>query len=116
MKLKNLLLIVLLFCCFEGKAQAGIDAFKDGVDLVYYHFEAPDECGHQGNADKKKLSVELIDEKVVKTAQLEFGPKDATFHIYCSVENLKFLGDEMPVNDNFAKYNFVTFVPEGKKK
>ncbi len=58
----------------------------------------------------------LIDEKVVKTAQLEFGPKDATFHIYCSVENLKFLGDEMPVNDNFAKYNFVTFVPEGKKK
>ena len=27
--------------------------------------EAPDECGHQGNAEKKKLSVELIDEKVV---------------------------------------------------
>ena len=27
--------------------------------------EAPDECGHQGNAEKKKLSVELIDKKVV---------------------------------------------------
>lgn len=51
---------------FDGKAQAALDTLlKDGNDLVYVHMEAPDECGHQGNADKKKLSVELIDEKVV---------------------------------------------------
>ena len=51
---------------FDGKAQAAFDALtKDGADLVYIHMEAPDECGHQGNADKKKLSVELIDQKVV---------------------------------------------------
>ena len=34
------------------------------------------ECGHQGNAEKKKLSVELIDEKVVgflKTKLKEAG-------------------------------------------
>lgn len=51
---------------FDGKAQAAFDTLtKDGNDLVYVHMEAPDECGHQGNAEKKKLSVELIDEKVV---------------------------------------------------
>ncbi len=51
---------------FDGKAEAALDTLtKDGADLVYVHMEAPDECGHQGNAEKKKLSVELIDEKVV---------------------------------------------------
>ncbi len=51
---------------FDGKAQAALDTLlKDGADFVYVHMEAPDECGHQGNAEKKKLSVELIDEKVV---------------------------------------------------
>lgn len=51
---------------FDGKAQAALDTLlNDGADLVYVHMEAPDECGHQGNAEKKKLSVELIDEKVV---------------------------------------------------
>ncbi len=51
---------------FDGKAQAALEVItKDEADLVYIHMEAPDECGHQGNAEKKKLSVELIDEKVV---------------------------------------------------
>lgn len=52
---------------FDGKAQAALDAVtKDGSDLVYVHMEAPDECGHQGDYENKKLSVELIDKKVVK--------------------------------------------------
>ncbi len=50
---------------FDGKAQAALDALKRGNDFVYIHMEAPDECGHQGNAQNKKLSVELIDKKVV---------------------------------------------------
>lgn len=51
---------------FDGKAQAAFDTLtKDDADFVYIHMEAPDECGHQGDAEKKKLSVELIDEKVV---------------------------------------------------
>lgn len=62
---------------FDGKAQAALDTLlKDGQDLVYVHMEAPDECGHQGNAEKKKLSVELIDEKVVgflRTKLMEAG-------------------------------------------
>ena len=50
---------------FDGKAQAAIDAFKNGTELVYIHMEAPDECGHHGDLDDKIKSIELIDEKVV---------------------------------------------------
>lgn len=50
---------------FDGKARAAMDALLGGADFVYIHMEAPDECGHQGDAAHKKLSVELIDKKVV---------------------------------------------------
>ena len=50
---------------FDGKAKAALDTLLEGYDFVYIHMEAPDECGHQGDAAHKKLSVELIDKKVV---------------------------------------------------
>ncbi len=50
---------------FDGKAQACIDALKEGDQFVYVHMEAPDECGHRFEADNKKLAIELIDEKVI---------------------------------------------------
>lgn len=51
---------------YKGKADAAIKAFEDGYDLVYVHVEAPDECGHRAETDNKVLSVELIDEKILK--------------------------------------------------
>ncbi len=50
---------------FEGKTDAGIEAFKRGTDLVYLHFEAPDECGHRGEAENKVRSIEAIDSRVL---------------------------------------------------
>ena len=51
---------------FEGKTKAALKSLcEDGKDFVYIHMEAADECGHQGDAKNKKLSVELIDRKVV---------------------------------------------------
>ncbi len=50
---------------FEGKANAAIEAFKKGSDLVYIHLEAPDECGHRGEAENKVKAIEIIDEKVL---------------------------------------------------
>lgn len=50
---------------FSGKAQAAIEAYKKGTDLVYLHLEAPDECGHQADVKGKVLSGEIIDEKVL---------------------------------------------------
>jgi 2,3-bisphosphoglycerate-independent phosphoglycerate mutase len=46
---------------FSGKAKAAVDALEK-YDLVYLHVEAPDECGHQGNAEEKVKSIEYLDD------------------------------------------------------
>lgn len=50
---------------FKGKAKAAMDLIDDGYDLVYIHVEAPDECGHQGDAANKAKAIELIDEQIL---------------------------------------------------
>lgn len=50
---------------FNGKLDAAINELTSGQDFVYIHIEAPDECGHRGEADKKVRSIELIDEKIL---------------------------------------------------
>ena len=52
---------------YDGKAEAAINAFKEGADLVYIHVEGPDECGHRAETDNKVLSVELIDRKILSS-------------------------------------------------
>ena len=49
---------------FKGKADAAIKAFETN-DYVYLHLEAPDECGHRGEAENKIKSIEIIDEVVL---------------------------------------------------
>ena len=51
---------------FQGKANAAADALINGLDYVYIHIEAPDECGHHGDYAHKVYSIEQID-KVVDT-------------------------------------------------
>ncbi|MBQ4065379.1 MAG: cofactor-independent phosphoglycerate mutase [Clostridia bacterium] len=51
---------------YKGKADAAIDAFRRGKDLVYLHVEAPDECGHRAELENKVLSIGLISEKILK--------------------------------------------------
>ncbi len=50
---------------FEGKVQAAIHELKSGQDFVYIHIEAPDECGHRGEIENKKRSIEIIDERIL---------------------------------------------------
>ncbi|MBQ9994877.1 MAG: cofactor-independent phosphoglycerate mutase [Clostridia bacterium] len=50
---------------YTGKANAAINAFENGCDLVYVHVEAPDECGHRGEADVKVAAVEKIDAEIL---------------------------------------------------
>lgn len=51
---------------FQGKANAAADRLLNGLDFVYIHMEAPDECGHHGDYKNKVYSIEQID-GVVKT-------------------------------------------------
>ncbi len=50
---------------YTGKANAAIEAFRQGCDYVYIHVEAPDECGHRAETENKVLSIELIDKKIL---------------------------------------------------
>ncbi len=50
---------------YQGKARAAVDALKL-VDLVYLHIEASDEAGHEGDVDLKILTLEYLDQRVVK--------------------------------------------------
>lgn len=54
---------------FVGKAEYALNALKN-CDFVYIHMEAPDECGHRGEAKNKIKSIELIDENVIKKVVL----------------------------------------------
>lgn len=51
---------------YEGKAQAAIQALKNGDDFVYLHVEACDEAGHEGDMSLKIKTIEDFDEKIVK--------------------------------------------------
>ncbi len=50
---------------FSGKGMAAVNALKSGLDLVYIHVEAPDECGHRNEIEGKVKAIELIDEKIL---------------------------------------------------
>lgn len=49
---------------FEGKAKAALDLLTRN-DLVYVHFEAPDECGHRNEPENKVKAIEMIDSWVL---------------------------------------------------
>ncbi len=49
---------------YDAKAQYAIEAMETH-DLVLVHIEAPDEAGHEGNANEKIRAIENIDKKIV---------------------------------------------------
>ncbi len=64
---------------FTGKANACLNNLKSGLDLVYIHMEAPDECGHQGDLEHKVFSIEQIDKLVVKPIIEELNRSNEEF-------------------------------------
>jgi 2,3-bisphosphoglycerate-independent phosphoglycerate mutase len=49
---------------YQGKVDAALDLLER-EDFVFVHIEAPDECGHMGDAQKKKQAIEEFDARVV---------------------------------------------------
>lgn len=55
---------------YRGKAEAALDALLEkGDDFAYIHVEAPDEMGHQGNAQHKIQAIEYLDDQVVRVVK-----------------------------------------------
>ena len=50
---------------YEGKMQAALDELNRGQDFVYIHVEAPDECGHRGEAKNKVQAIADIDRRIL---------------------------------------------------
>ena len=50
---------------YRGKAEAALRELSAGLDFVYIHVEAPDECGHQGQAEEKTSAIERIDAELL---------------------------------------------------
>ncbi len=66
---------------FKGKADACLKALEGGADFCYIHMEAPDECGHHGDTDKKIFSIEQIDKEVVGYIKRELDKKGEEYSI-----------------------------------
>ena len=49
---------------YHGKVEAALDVLKTHP-FVALHVEAPDECGHAGDAPEKVRAIELIDSEVI---------------------------------------------------
>jgi hypothetical protein len=58
----------------------------------------------------KYFATWLIDGVSCAAQQLSFG-EDYPFYIFCSTENLKFIGDTWPYKDNYGLWDYVVYTP-----
>ena len=67
---------------YEGKAHAAVDALlRDGYDFAYIHLEAPDEMGHQGSVPRKVLSIERMDQRILKIIKEEMDASGEAYRL-----------------------------------
>lgn len=66
---------------FAGKANAAVDLFEKGIDLAYVHVEAPDECGHRGEAENKVKAIGEIDKQILSPLLTYLKSKGEPFRI-----------------------------------
>lgn len=108
---------------FKGKADAAIEAFKNGSNFVYIHVEAPDECGHRGEVDNKVKSIELIDRLIIGPV-LNYLKTQGDFKILVTPDHATPLAvrthtnDPIPfmIYDSRKKYNGVSNLSEKEAK
>lgn len=58
--------------------------------------------------DGKYYASWLIDKVTRHEMQLKYGT-EVSFYIFCSVENLKFIGDQIPHQENYGLFDFVQY-------
>lgn len=60
------------------------------------------------NAKKKYVATWKINDVVITSKTLTYGTQ-SKFKIFCSVENLSFIGDYIPTTQNYALFDWVEF-------
>jgi len=58
--------------------------------------------------NRKYFAIWKINNEILGSSALNYGTK-SKFKIFCSVENLTFIGDHIPFSDNYALFDFVEF-------
>lgn len=65
---------------YENKLETALEILEHD-DFVYMHFEGPDECGHKGDGKDKVVSIERIDQRVVKPLLERLNAKGWDYNI-----------------------------------
>jgi 2,3-bisphosphoglycerate-independent phosphoglycerate mutase len=71
---------------YAGKVQAALDALRT-QDFAYIHIEAPDECGHVGDAVLKTSAIEAFDAKVVGPVWAELERRGEPFRLLVTMDH-----------------------------
>lgn len=65
---------------YRGKARAALEVLRN-QEFVFVHIEAPDECGHDGDAALKVKSIERIDAEVLEPIVTEMDRRGEDFRV-----------------------------------
>lgn len=65
---------------YRGKAQAALEVLRN-QEFVFVHIEAPDECGHDGDAALKVKSIERIDAEVLEPIVTEMDRRAEDYRV-----------------------------------
>ncbi len=71
---------------YEGKVEAALDALQHS-DFAYVHVEAPDECGHMGDAKLKTEAIELFDARVVAPIWQELEKRGEPYRLLVTMDH-----------------------------
>ena len=71
---------------YENKVAASLEAIKE-QDFIYVHIEAPDECGHQGDAKLKTQAISDFDSKVVGPIWQEMEKRGEPYRILLTMDH-----------------------------
>jgi hypothetical protein len=90
------------------------DPYKSSMHLVkreQWHDLAIELTLPDSGAGGRYQALWRVDGDKIEETQPAFGGETG-FYIYCSVENLQFLGDHVPNQENYALFDFVEHSPQ----
>lgn len=71
---------------YAGKVSAALEALQRHP-FAYVHIEAPDECGHLGDATKKTIAIEQFDTQVVGPLWRELERRQEPYRIVIAMDH-----------------------------